>query len=79
MNKFNLLMDTITTKYPEIFHWTAYIPVAFFLIFLRFFGVDKDLVIALQFIAITIQFTAIMIALSYSVPMKYRLKKNEKH
>lgn len=71
-------MDTLTTKYPEIFHWTAYIPLAFFIMFLRYFGVNKDLVMNLQFIAIIIQFTAIMVALSYGVPAKYRLKRNEK-
>lgn len=77
-NRFDTFMDALTTKHPEYFHWTAYIPAAFFIMFLRFFGVDKDLVINLQFIAILIQFTAIMIALSYNVPMKYRLKRNEK-
>lgn len=74
-NRFNSFMENLTTKYPEYFHWTAYIPVAFFLIFLRFFGVNKDLVITLQFIAIFVQFGAIILALSYGVPRKYRLKK----
>lgn len=78
LNKLDTFMDALTTKHPEYFHWTAYLPVAFFLAFFRFFGVNKDLVLTLQFIAIFVQFTAVFIAISYRVPMKYRLKRNEK-